>query len=34
VIEPDAGSAERCLMKGKLDVKKLNPLLLTMPDNR
>ncbi|MBP8696958.1 MAG: flavin reductase family protein [Syntrophobacterales bacterium] len=25
---------ERCLTEGKLDVKKLDPLLLTMPDNR
>lgn len=25
---------ERCVMEGKLDVKKLDPLLLTMPDNR
>ncbi|HET6489956.1 MAG TPA: flavin reductase family protein [Syntrophales bacterium] len=24
----------RCMTQGKLDVKKLNPLLLTMPDNR
>jgi flavin reductase (DIM6/NTAB) family NADH-FMN oxidoreductase RutF len=25
---------ERCMPEGKLDIKKLNPLLLTMPDNR
>ena len=25
---------ERCMTEGKLDIKKLNPLLLTMPDNR
>jgi flavin reductase (DIM6/NTAB) family NADH-FMN oxidoreductase RutF len=25
---------ERCLTEGKLDIRKLNPLLLTMPDNR
>jgi flavin reductase (DIM6/NTAB) family NADH-FMN oxidoreductase RutF len=25
---------ERCMTAGKLDIKKLNPLLLTMPDNR
>jgi len=25
---------ERCMTEGKLDVKKLDPILLTMPDNR
>jgi flavin reductase (DIM6/NTAB) family NADH-FMN oxidoreductase RutF len=25
---------ERCMTEGKIDIKKLNPLLLTMPDNR
>jgi flavin reductase (DIM6/NTAB) family NADH-FMN oxidoreductase RutF len=25
---------ERCMTEGKLDIRKLNPLLLTMPDNR
>jgi flavin reductase (DIM6/NTAB) family NADH-FMN oxidoreductase RutF len=25
---------EQCLTDGKPDIKKLNPLLLTMPDNR
>jgi flavin reductase (DIM6/NTAB) family NADH-FMN oxidoreductase RutF len=25
---------ESCMTEGKLDIQKLNPLLLTMPDNR
>jgi flavin reductase (DIM6/NTAB) family NADH-FMN oxidoreductase RutF len=34
IIASYTDTDESCMTEGKLDIQKLNPLLLTMPDNR